>query len=617
MPFGLTNAPAVFQHFINDILFPVLDKYAFAYIYDILIFSNTFEDHISHVKNVLKLLIQNNLYCKITKCEFFKSSLELLGYIISDKGISMCNDKVSVILNWPIPKSVNELQQFLGLSNFYRRFIKNFADVAKPLHNLTKKNTPFVWTTTHNKAFNTLKNQFCSAPTLAVPDPSGPFIVETDASKFAIGAVLSQKDCNNIYHPCAFISKGLKDAETRYTVYDSELLAIIFALKEWRNYLIGTKEPFDIYTDHNSLRFPKKPQELSDRQERWLEFLSKFNYRIVYKKRTDNKKADILSKRPDLRVSAITSTIQSTESLDSLKNSYEEDEEVNDIINNIKAGKNKDSKFNLFNDYLYYKDKLYETEPYRDKILDRFHSHPAAGHFGYHKTFDLITRYFYWPNLREDIKSFIDNCPTCEVYKDAHHLPFGLVQISDTPCKPWDTDSVDFLSDLPLSDCYTAIIIIVDNFSKMIHLIPHKRLPSAEDTVNAFMTHVFKLHGVPSTIVSDRGSQFTSAFWKRFLNILGIDYRFSTAHHHSSNSQVERIIGTVIQVLRCLVDNDPSLWSYYLPLVEFAINNSFNVSTNATPFEIVYGYNPAFCPTIPFTKARNNAEFTTLDWYIT
>jgi len=211
MSFGLTNAPATFQFFLNDIFSDILDKYAYSFIDDVLIFSKTYDEHVIHVRTVLTILLENKLYCKLKKCEFFKSSIEFLGYIISDQGISMCQDKVKAIRDWPRPKAVKEIQQFLGLANFYRRFIKNFSSIVQPLTNLTKKNIEFVWSDTQENAFINLKNAFCSAPVLIIPDPNKAFVVETDASNFAIGAVLSQLDNENRLHPCVFMSKGLKN----------------------------------------------------------------------------------------------------------------------------------------------------------------------------------------------------------------------------------------------------------------------------------------------------------------------------------------------------------------------------------------------------------------------
>eukprot|EP00833_Pecoramyces_ruminatium_P008145 jgi/Orpsp1_1/1182177/evm.model.c7180000080193.1 len=245
MPFGLKNAPATFQHFLNDVLGEYLDEFAFSYIDDILIYSRNAEEHKEHVKKVLKRLHENGLYAKLSKCEFSTTKTTFLGHVISDKGISMDPNKVKAIMDWPIPSNITEVQSFLGLCNYYRRFIKNFAEIAKPLHNLTRKNVEYQWSEECDKAFNHLKESFTKEPILAHADPDLPFVVETDASNFAIGAVLSQRnEKTNELHPICYYSKGLSKSERNYPIYDKELLAVINAFKEWRHYLEGAKHTF-------------------------------------------------------------------------------------------------------------------------------------------------------------------------------------------------------------------------------------------------------------------------------------------------------------------------------------------------------------------------------------
>jgi len=541
-------------------------------------------------------------------------SIEFLGYNISDKGISMCSKKVQAIIDWPQPTSVKEIQQFLGLANFYRRFVKNFSLLARPLTELTRKNIEFGWKEEQEEAFKKLKEAFCSAPVLIIADPKKPFVVETDASNFAIGAVLSQHDEEGRLHPCAFMSKGLKNAETRYDIYDKELLAIIMALKEWRCHLQGAEFPFKIYCDHRNLKFPKSPEVLSDRQIRWLEFLSKFNYEIIYRKGVSNKKADILSRRPDYFVGSIALMLDNSKFFDQLKDAYKEDEEITNIINNINNNLNTNNDFEITNDILYFKNRIYMPKKLTKIILEKYHSNASAGHFGTRKTEELIRRFYYWPKMNNDIEEYIKRCPICSTLKDKTHAPYGLVQFSETPQKPWTHIHVDFITDLPTSSGYDTVINIVDHFSKMIHLVPTSGLPSAEDVANVFLRHVFCLHGLPLSITSDRGTQFTSRFWKRFLGLLGIDINYSTAHHHASNGQVERLNAIVTQTLRCFCSFEPSLWSYYIPFVEFSINNTVNSSTDKSPFEVIYGYSLNFDPNVSFSHAKNHAELTTLDW---
>jgi len=300
MPFGLKNAPAVFQHFINDVLEDVLGKFAYSYIDDIIIFSPNFKTHISHVKTVLELLRSAGLYAKLEKCEFFVPFIDFLGHRISSEGIHMDPSKVSSILNWPTPSNIKDVQSFIGLANYYRRFIPGFATIARPLHKLLKKNIKFIWSSEAQTAFDTLKSKFISAPVLAFPDRDIPFQVETDSSNFAIGAILSQvSPQDNMVHPVAFFSRSLTGPERNYPIYDKELLAIVAALENWRHLLKGTSTPFKIFSDHRNLLYQKKPEKMSQRLVRWALFLSEFNFVIVYRSGSSNGKPDALSRRPD------------------------------------------------------------------------------------------------------------------------------------------------------------------------------------------------------------------------------------------------------------------------------------------------------------------------------
>jgi len=248
MPFGLKNAPATFQHFINDVLSDYLDDFVISYIDDILIYSKSLKEHHIHVKKVLKKLLENNLYVKLEKCEFDVSETAFLGYILSKDGLKVDPNKIKAILDWPVPTTVKEVQSFIGLCNYYRIFIKNFAKIARPLHKLTRKNVSFNWGPDQQKPFDKLKELFTSAPFLRNPDCNKPFVIETDASNFAVGAILSQEFDGQL-HPIAYISSSLTKSEKNYPIYDKELLAIKVALEEWRHYLEGARHPFTIYTD--------------------------------------------------------------------------------------------------------------------------------------------------------------------------------------------------------------------------------------------------------------------------------------------------------------------------------------------------------------------------------
>ncbi|XP_053574735.1 sodium- and chloride-dependent neutral and basic amino acid transporter B(0+)-like [Bombina bombina] len=265
MPFGLCNAPATFQRFINDVFRNLLDTFLVIYLDDILIFSSNITDHIKHFKTVLSRLQAHQLYVKPEKCTFHSSDITFLGYHISSRGIYMEQSKIQTILDWPLLKTRKQVQKCLGFSNFYRKFINNFSAIAKPLTNLTKTDSPLKWNSAAEKAFTYLKKAFTTAPILSYPNPQLQFTLEVDASFYAIGAILSQKDPSpNILHPVAYFSRVLTPSELNYHVGEKELLAMKSSLENWRNLLEGTKEPIIIFTDHRNLEFLKTSHVHSD-----------------------------------------------------------------------------------------------------------------------------------------------------------------------------------------------------------------------------------------------------------------------------------------------------------------------------------------------------------------
>lgn len=300
MPFGLTNAPASFQAMINHVLRNYLDQFVVVYLDDILIFSKTQEEHERHVHQVLATLEDAQLLVEPGKAKWQAEEVKYLGYCISPGKIGMDPEKVRAIRDWPRPQNVKDVRSVLGFMNFYRRFVKGYSQVATPLTQLTKKDQAFEWKEPQQQAFDKLKELILQEPILKIPDPEKPFEVETDASEFALGGQLGQRDEEGRLHPVAFYSKKLNGPELNYQIHDKELMAIIEAFREWKHYLTGTKHPVKVYTDHKNLTNFTTTKALNKRQTRWAEFLSEFNFTIIYRKGTENGRADALSRRSDL-----------------------------------------------------------------------------------------------------------------------------------------------------------------------------------------------------------------------------------------------------------------------------------------------------------------------------
>ncbi len=621
MPFGLKNAPAVFQHFINDVLEEVLGNFAYAYIDDIIIFSPDYKTHINHVITVLKLLRSAGLYAKLEKCEFFVSFIDFLGHRISGEGIHMDPNKVSSILNWPTPTNVKEVQSFIGLANYYRRFIPNFAKIAHPLHKLLKKNTKFLWSPETQSSFDNLKSKFVSAPILIYPNREIPFQVETDSSNFAIGAILSQvSPQDNMVHPVAFFSRSLTATERNYPIYDKELLAIVSALETWRHLLKGSTKPFKIFSDHRNLLYQKKPEKMSQRLVRWALFLSEFNFVIVYRSGSSNGKPDALSRRADyaanynssseipfnvLRPENFCALVTSISSLnESFLSEYKTDEFYNKICDYLDNKKlpiphPQIDKFSLSNSFLLFNSKIYVPSKCRPSVLKICHDSPSAGHFGTKKTISLISRDFWWPSLYNDVKDYIRSCETCCRSKSSRHKPYGLLNSLEIPDHPWSSIAMDFITDLPSADGFTCIFVVIDRLTKMCHLIPFKGIPSAVETAHSFIDYVFRLHGLPSSIISDRGTQFTSKFFQALCSSLDISLKLSTPFHHQTNGQTERVNSVIEQYLRCFSNYKGNNWNKFLSLAEFSYNNAVQESAKQSPFFLNYGFHPRHSPAIP------------------
>jgi reverse transcriptase-like protein/integrase-like protein/chromodomain-containing protein len=607
MPFGLANAPAVFQSFMNEIFDDMIGKFVSIYLDDFLIYSEDRESHCQHVRAVLQRLRENALFAKLEKCQFFVPSIKFLGFKIDENGVASDEDKIQSIEQWPVPENKKQLEVFMGVVNYLRKFVKGFSQIAIPLYKLTHENVPFIWSQECQNAFDTLKRMISSAPVLSHVDQSKPFVVETDASDFALGAVLLQEDRDGDLRPCAYFSHALGPAERNYTTYEKELLAIKAAFEEWRHYLQGGSHPVKVLSDHQGLEQLDKAKVVKQRHARWALFFSRFKFTVTYRPGKDNKLADGLSRRPDYNPSGTEEGTQQTilvpgvvqiasilraeepSHIERIKQAYQDDQYFQACINS-------DSEtLQLNNGLAYHDDRLYIPEgPLRLEVLTSCHDAKLAGHYGERKTKELVCRQFFWPNINKSIKEYCEACRTCGRAKSSRHLPYGPLMPLSVPDRPWASIGMDFLTDLPLSEGMTCILVVIDRFTKMAHFIPIAKIPDAEETAKLFLGHIVRLHGLPSEVISDRGTQFVSIFWKRLLDLLGIKQCLSSAYHPQSDGQSERSIQVLEQYLRCFTTYHQDNWMELLPLAEFTFNNTVNASTIMTPFFANSGQHPRF-----------------------
>ncbi|KAL0146466.1 hypothetical protein M9458_058229 [Cirrhinus mrigala] len=586
MPFGLVNAPAVFQAFINDVLRDTLNKFVFVYLDDILIFSSSYQEHVQHVRQVLQRLLQNRLFIKLEKSEFHVPRVSFLGFIVSKGSLQMDPSKVRAVLDWPQPNSVKQVQRFLGFANFYRRFIRDFSSVAEPIIALTKKELrPFKWSKEAEGAFNRLKKLFTSAPILTLPDPETPFVVEVDASDSGVGAVLSQRSSvDNKLHPCAYFSHKLTPTQRNYDIGNRELLAVKMALEEWRHWLEGAKFPFLIWTDHQNLTYIREAKRLNSRQARWALFFNRFNFTLSYRTGSKNTKPDALSRQfsPPEGVAIPETILPHSKIVASVQWGLEA--AVRRAHQQHPGPENGPPGL------------LFVPCHLRSKVLQWAHTSPPSGHPGATRTCKLIQKKFWWPKLQKEVRAFVAACSVCAQNKDPRTHPHGLLHPLPVPRRPWSHISLDFVTGLPESQGNHVILVVVDRFSKACHLLPLPKLPTASQTAELLMKHVFRIHGFPQDMVSDRGPQFTSRFWKAFGHLIGSTISLSSGFHPQSNGQTERVNQDIERSLRCLVKNNHTTWSSQLIWAEFAHNTLHHSSLGMSPFECQFGFPPLLFP---------------------
>ena len=473
MFFGLCNSPATFQTMMNEI-FTDMEDVVVVYIDDIMIFTKgSLAEHQAKVKEVLQRLHDNDLFAHPEKCSFDKTEVEYLGMFVNQDSIHMDDSKVKAITHWPAPTTVRSVRSFLGLANFYCRFIKDYATLAKPLTDLMQKDKAFTWGSVEANTFASLKTRFTTAPILAYPDNDCQFRLETDASDFATGAVLSIQK-NDKWHPVAFSSHAMSPEERNYPVADKEMLSVIRALEQWCHYLEGAKHQFDIWNDHANLQWFMKRQDLNRRQARWAQYLSHFSFLWSHKAGSTMGKADALSRREDHAVSVADDNKGVTVISPSQVRSLPIIEDIKKKIFDALVTRTETEVYHLCKEkgiceehdgFLYDSSgRMYvpDDDPLHMHIISSHHDSPVARHPGYQKTQELIERQYYWPGLALDVCSYVARCDCCACFKGSNTKPAGSAVLLQPSTMPWVDVSADFITDLPLSNGFDSILTVVD-----------------------------------------------------------------------------------------------------------------------------------------------------------
>ncbi|KAK1693348.1 hypothetical protein QYE76_010045 [Lolium multiflorum] len=585
MPFGLCNAPATFQCVMNSVLRPCLRRSVLVFMDDILVYSPSLEQHREHLREVLTLLRDDKLFVKRSKCSFACHTLEYLGHIVSADGVATDPKKTQAMQDWTQPTNVTELRGFLRLTGYYRKFVKNYGIIAKPLTNLLKKKG-FLWTVQASEAFLALKAAMTSTPVLQLPDFQKQFVVEMDACDLGIGAVLMQDQ-----HPLAFLSKPLSSTHQQLSIYEKEFLALLMAVERWRPYL--QRGEFLIKTDHQSLSYLDEQNLQSPLQRKAMARLMGLQFRIVYRQGAENKAADALSRIGHLMTIQATSSVQPVW-MQEIVNSYVTDPDAQQRLVQLAIASPDDHGYELSQGVIKFQGRVWigANSALQTKIISALHSSAVGGHSGMQATYQRLKRLFAWHGMKAAVEDFVRQCNVCQHAKHTNTSPAGLLQPLPIPDGAWRDITMDFITGLPNSEGFDVILVVVDRFTKYSHFVPLRHPFTAPKVARVFVDKVVKLHGMPHSITSDRDCIFTSHFWKQLFAAVGTKLQYTTAYHPQTDGQSERVNQCLEMFLRCMVQENPKEWKRWLPLAEFWYNSTFHTSLGCSPFKALYGHDP-------------------------
>ena len=651
-PFGLKNAGQDFQRLMDAILGDI--PRVFVYIDDILVASETPEQHLEDLACVFKILAENGLVVNRDKCILGKESLDFLGYRVDANGIAPLEDRVSAIQEMKPPKTIKDLQSYLGVLNYYRRFIKHAAHHLYPLYNCLKgKPKSLQWTTECQKAFEDSKAALAAATLLHHPIPGAPLALTTDASKRALGGTLEQCGPSG-WEPLAFYSKKLQPNQTRWPPYDRELLAAFQSVRHFKYMVEG--QNFTLYSDHQSLvpSMSKKSDPQTARQIYQLACISEFTTDIRYVEGKANIVADALSRPPlddaeTATANAVTSPRNETTG-DGTPNNRpktsttpaikpETFENLGNVINAVgQLGLNLEEMARdqpLDQDYvrlaadartgLQFKsvdlgvNKLivdisngparpFVPFSWRRRVFEVVHN---LGHPGIERTRQSIAAKFVWPSMREDTTKWARECLTCQRSKVLRNTipPIGDFTVPNRRFDHWNVDLVT----LPVSNGFRYLLTAVDRFTRWPIAVPLKDM-SAESVLDAFAHGLIATFGVPSAITTDRGGQFSSAIWRQLMTTWGVKTHFTTAYHPAANGLVERFHRRLKEALVALTKDEPSQWFWRLPCALLAIRTTLKPDVGASPADLVYGEGLAVPGTLlsepPASEAQERQQRT-------
>ena len=552
MPFGLCNAPETFQRCMMGIFSDMIEIILEIFVDDFSVFGNSYEGCLENLRKVLERCQEKNLVLNWEKCHFMVTQGIVLGHIESKTGIEVDKAKVELISNLPTPKYVRDIRSFLGHAGFYRRFIKDFSAIARPLCTLLAKDVPFAWSKACEDAFVKLKTMLVSPPVMRSPNWNLPFEIMCDASDYTIGAILGQREDKKAF-VIYYASKTLDSAQANYTTIEKEFLAVVFALEKFKSYIVGS--PVTILTDHAALKYLLSKQDTKPRLTRWILLCQEFNMTIKDKKGVENVVADHLSRL----------VLESNSNGVPIGDSFPDEQLFSlvhclwyaDIVNYLVTGQiptqwtSQQKKKFLADIKNYYFDDPYLFKYCLDQFMRRCvpndeqiriltfcHSEACGGHFSARKTTDKILQAgFYWPTLFKDCFEFFKTCAQCQQFGGVTKrnmmplTPILIIEILDY----W---GIDFMGSFPPSCGYLYILLSVDYVLKWVEAIP-TRTNDHKVVLKFIKEHIFSHFGIPRAIISDGGLQFCNRPFENLLKKYGVTQKVSTAYYPQTNGQAE------------------------------------------------------------------------------
>lgn len=603
LAFGISSAPSKFQKVMEAVLMG-LDG-TVNYLDDIVVTGSTRAEHIKNLIAVLDRLEKNGFTLRKEKCELFKESISYLGYIIDKKGLRGDPEKLKAILDAPRPTDVSKLKSFLGMVNYYRRFIENIATILSPLYQLLKKEVKFEWSVKEEQAFTEIKRLLASNDVLVHYDPNASLVLTVDASSYGVGAVLSHRYTENVERPVAYASRRLTDAETRYSTINKEALAIIYGVTKFHNYLYGRH--FTLITDHKpllSIFGPKVgiPQMAANRLQRYAVFLSGYSFNMEYIK-SERNQADGLSRLPvedkdygedrdemeNIFINYISEREENCLNVENIKRETIKDKILTDVIKfvktewpitiwpEIKKFYEKRNELNIENDCLFWGYRIVLPQKLRKMFLNELHS----SHMGIVKMKSMARSYVWWPSLNKDIVNLAKSCVSCA--KNKPNPEKSVLKPWDWPEHPWERVHIDFMG--PLYNKY--VLIVVDAHSKWIEAIEMNSMRTGE-TIKQLRS-IFSRFGLPHKLVSDNGTSFKSVEFERFCSENNIVHITSPPFHPATNGAAEnsvKIIKNGIKNAMALKDKNNDL-NYILNNFLMYYRNSIHCTTGETPAKLM------------------------------